>query len=193
VLIGDLLDASRVSAGTLAVRLEPLELTELIAQVAGDFDEAFTARQLTWVGPPVGQYLVQADSEHLWRILENLVGNIVKYARPGSCVHADLVRLPGGPAGTIALRLSNLTAEPVFATAEQLTSQFVRGDSARSSEGSGLGLFIADRLARLMGARLALSIEGDRFSATVELPAAAVPVGPAPEWEVLPGLTAARS
>jgi signal transduction histidine kinase len=193
VLIGDLLDASRVSAGTLAVRLEPLELTELIAQVAGDFNEAFIAQQLTWVGPPVGQYLVQADSEHLWRILENLVGNIVKYARPGSCVHADLVRLPGGPPGTIALRLSNLTAEPVFATAEQLTSQFVRGDSARSSEGSGLGLFIADRLARLTGARLAISIEGDRFSATVELSAAAVPVGPAPEWEVLPGLSAVRS
>ncbi len=166
VLIGDLLDASRASAGNLPVRLEPIEVTEILAQIAGDFDEAFAARGLVWVGPAVGHDVVEADGEHLWRILENLVGNVVKYAEPGSCVHADLLRMPGW----VRLQLTNRTAEPIFASAEQLMSQFVRGDASRHNEGSGLGLFIADRLARLMGASLAVAVEGDRFTAAVDLP-----------------------
>jgi signal transduction histidine kinase len=166
VLIGDLLEASRASAGNLPVRLEPIEVTEILGQIAGDFDDAFAARGLTWVGPAAGHDMVEADGEHLWRILENLVGNVVKYAKPGSCVHADLHRLPG----TVRLSISNRTAEPIFASADELLSQFVRGDAARHSEGSGLGLFIADRLARLMGASLTLGVDGDRFTASVDLP-----------------------
>lgn len=174
VLIGDLLDASRASAGNLPVRLEPIEVTEILGQIAGDFDDAFAARGLVWVGPAAGHDVVEADGEHLWRILENLVGNVVKYAKPGSCVHADLHRLPG----IVRLQLTNRTAEPIFATAEQLMSQFVRGDASRHGEGSGLGLFIADRLARLMGASLAVVVDGDRFTATIDLPAGpARPVG----------------
>jgi signal transduction histidine kinase len=167
VLIGDLLEASRASAGNLPVRLEPIEVTEILGQIAGDFDDAFAARELVWVGPRAGHDVVEADGEHLWRILENLVGNVVKYAKPGTCVHADLLRTPG----TVRLSISNRTAEPIFASADELLSQFVRGDAARHSEGSGLGLFIADRLARLMGASLTLAVDGDRFTASVDLPA----------------------
>lgn len=184
VLIGDLLDASRASAGNVPLRLEPIELTEIIGQIAGDFDDAFAARGLVWVGPAPGHHLVEADGEHLWRILENLVGNVVKYAQPGSCVHADLHRLPD----LVRLRLSNRTTEPISATAEELMSQFVRADASRHSEGSGLGLFIADRLARLMGASLSVAVDGDRFTATVDLRAASAP--PVPErpgtWEPAP-------
>jgi signal transduction histidine kinase len=165
-LIGDLLEASRASAGSLPVRLAPIELTEIIAQVAGDADEALAARGLTWVGPPPRHQLVLTDGEHLWRILENLVGNVVKYARSGTCVHAELVEGPG----RLAVRLTNLTDEPLALSAEQLTAQFVRGDVARHTEGSGLGLFISDRLARLIGASLVLAVDGDRFVATVDLP-----------------------
>lgn len=108
---------------------------------------------------------------------------MTKYAKPGTCVHADLVRTPG----TIQLRLSNLTVEPLCVSADQLTGQFVRGDASRHSEGSGLGLFIADRLARLMGATLTITAEGDRFAATVALPIVdpTVPVGSGPGgWPV---------
>ncbi|MEA5052457.1 MAG: HAMP domain-containing sensor histidine kinase [Propionicimonas sp.] len=175
VLIGDLLDASRASAGNLPVRLAPLELTEILAQIAGDFDAALTARHLTWVGPGTVHAHVLADGEHLWRILENLLGNVTKYAKPGTCVHADLERTPG----VVALRLSNLTPEPLDLPADQLTAQFVRGDAARHSEGSGLGLFIADRLARLMNATLTVAADADRFAVTVTLPAARPAVVPA--------------
>lgn len=168
VLIGDLLEASRASAGSLAVNLRPIDLTELLAQVAGDFDEALTARELTWIGPPPERVWVQADGDHLWRVLENLVGNVVKYAKPGSCVHADLVR----SASTVALKLTNQTLEPLLVSGDELIAQFSRGDSSRHTEGSGLGLFIADRLARLMGASLGVTVDGTRFTASVQIPVA---------------------
>ncbi|MGC3952951.1 MAG: HAMP domain-containing sensor histidine kinase [Propionicimonas sp.] len=177
VLIGDLLEASRASAGTLVVRLQPIDLTELLAQVAGDLDEALAARQITWIGPPPGPVWVQADGEQLWRILENLVGNVTKYAKPGSCAHAELFRTPT----TVVLRLANLTAEPLLVPGEELIAQFARGDASRHAEGSGLGLFIADRLAQLMGASLRVSVDGTHFAAVVELPAA---VPAADGWSV---------
>lgn len=166
VLVGDLLEASRVSAGAIGVRLEPIELTEILGQVAGDFDAAFAARELEWVSSPAAPCLVSADGAQLWRVLENLVGNVVKYARPGSVVHADVLVLPG--AG--AIRLRNRMDVPLAVAPEALTAQFVRGDAARHDEGSGLGLFIADRLARLMGASLRVDVDGADFVATVTLP-----------------------
>ena len=168
VLIGDLLEASRASAGAVAVRLEPIELTEILGQVAGDFDAAFAARELEWVAPAVPPTLVLADGALLWRILENLVGNAVKYSRPGGVVRAEVLVL----SGSAAIRLSNPMAAPLAVPPEALTAQFVRGDAARHGEGSGLGLFIADRLARLMGASLSLEADGHDFVATITLPLA---------------------
>ncbi len=171
-LIGDLLDASRASAGNLPVRLQPIGIAEIVSQVAGDFDDALSARRLSWVGPPPSADVVLADGEHLWRVLENLVGNACKYSAPGSCVHADLDRAPHW----LRLRISNRAAEPLTARAEELTAQFVRGDTSRTGEGSGLGLFIADRLTELMGGRLTVTVDQNRFTAAVELPVAAASV-----------------
>ncbi|MFT4297223.1 MAG: HAMP domain-containing sensor histidine kinase [Micropruina sp.] len=168
-LINDLLDASRASAGNLPVRLQPIGITEILSQVAGDFDDALTGRRLTWIGPPPSGELVWADGEHLCRVLENLVGNAAKYAAPGSCVHAELDRSPHW----LRLRIANRTVEPLTVRPGELTAQFVRGDASRSSEGSGLGLFIADRLTGLMGGRLTVTVDQDRFTAAVELPVAA--------------------
>lgn len=165
-LIGDLLDASRASAGNLPVRLQPIGISEIVSQVAGDFDDALNARRLTWVGPPPATDVVLADGEHLYRVLENLIGNAAKYAAPGSCVHADLDRAPHG----LRLRISNRTSEPLSVRPAELTAQFVRGDTSRHGDGSGLGLFIADRLTALMAGRLTVTVDQDRFTAAVELP-----------------------
>lgn len=89
-----------------------------------------------------------------------------KYAAPGSCVHADLDRAPHG----LRLRISNRTSEPLLVRPAELTAQFVRGDTSRHGDGSGLGLFIADRLTALMAGRLTVTVDQDRFIAAVELP-----------------------
>lgn len=173
VLIGDLLEASRVSSGAVPVRLQVLDVVELLGQIAGDLDEALAARDLVWQGPPPGRVPVLADGEHLWRILENLLGNVAKHARPGTAVRAG-VETSVEPVGRGVVRLSlvNVVAQPLSVPAEELVTRFTRGDAARRTEGSGLGLFIADRLAGLMGASLHLSVAGEHFVARVDLPAA---------------------
>lgn len=168
VLIDDLLDASRASSGALPVRLQPIGITEILSQVAGDCDDALAARRLTWIGPPPAGDVVLADGEHLWRVLENLIGNAAKYAAPDSCVHAELDRTPHW----LRLRIANRTTEPLSVQPGDLTAQFVRGDASRHGDGNGLGLFIADRLTGLMGGRLTVAVDADRFTAAVELPVA---------------------
>lgn len=176
VLIGDVLDASRVSAGAVKVAPEPIELTEILGQLSGDFDAPLANRELTWVFTPSAPCLVITDGALLWRILENLVGNVVKHAQPCTEVQVDVIRLPQH--GVIQLR--NQLAAPLEVAPEALTEQFVRGDQARHGEGSGLGLFIADRLARVMGASLRVHTDGNSFIATVTLPLAVQPSLTAP-------------
>ena len=171
VLIGDVLDASRVSAGTVEVNPGAIELNEILGQVAGDLEPAFAGRDLTWVSAPSAPCVVSADGALLWRILENLVGNVAKHARPSSEVHAEVLALPQGG----AIRLRNQLDAPLTVAPETLTGQFVRGDQARHGEGGGLGLFIADRLATTMGATLRIETEGTEFLATVTLPYATQP------------------
>lgn len=182
VLIGDLLDASRASAGSLPVHREVLDLAEMLGQIVGDHDDDLAARDLAWVGPDTGpagerdsgRALVTADGEHLRRILENLLGNVVKYARPGTTVHAGIDR-QAERSGVVRLRLTNVMARRLAVPAAELVGQFTRGDAARTGEGSGLGLFIADRLAALLGGRLALDADDETFVATLDLPGPGAP------------------
>ncbi|OJX97952.1 MAG: hypothetical protein BGO96_13725 [Micrococcales bacterium 73-15] len=177
VLIGDLLDASRASAGSLPVHREVLDLAEMLGQIVGDHDDDLAARDLTWVGPDAGpagepgrgRALVTADGEHLRRILENLLGNVVKYARPGTTVRASIDR-PAERSGVVRLRLANVMARRLAVPAAELVGQFTRGDAARTGDGSGLGLFIADRLTALLGGRLTLDADDETFVATLDLP-----------------------
>ena len=111
------------------------------------------------VTKPEEPVYVQADPRHLWRILDNLMNNILKYAQPGTRVYLNLER-EGGKA---ALSFRNISAQPLNIRPEELTERFVRGDSARSTEGSGLGLAIAASLAKLQGIDLDLSVDGDLF------------------------------
>ena len=159
-LTDDLVEASKASTGSLPVAPEKLELGVLLDQTAGEYGERLTEKQLELrVTKPEEPVYVWADPRHLWRILDNLMSNVLKYALPGTRVYLDLTR-EGGKA---ALSFRNISAQPLNVRAEELTERFVRGDSARSTEGSGLGLAIAASLAKLQGIELALAVDGDLF------------------------------
>jgi len=159
-LTDDLVEASKASTGNLPVAAEKLELGVLLDQTAGEYGERLTAKNLDLrVSKPEEPVYVQADPRHLWRILDNLMNNILKYAQPGTRVYLNLER-NGGKA---ALSFRNISAQPLNVRPEELTERFVRGDSARSTEGSGLGLAIAASLAKLQGIDLDLSVDGDLF------------------------------
>ncbi len=159
-LTDDLVEASKASTGNLPVAAEKLELGVLLDQTAGEYGERLAAKSLDLrVTKPEEPMYVQADPRHLWRILDNLMNNILKYAQPGTRVYLNLER-EGGKA---ALSFRNISAQPLNVRPEELTERFVRGDSARSTEGSGLGLAIAASLAKLQGIDLDLSVDGDLF------------------------------
>lgn len=159
-LTDDLVEASKASTGNLPVAAEKLELGVLLDQTAGEYGERLAAKSLDLrVTKPEEPVYVQADPRHLWRILDNLMNNILKYAQPGTRVYLNLER-NGGKA---ALSFRNISAQPLNIRPEELTERFVRGDSARSTEGSGLGLAIAASLAKLQNIDLDLSVDGDLF------------------------------
>ena len=102
----------------------------------------------------------------MWRILENLLSNILKYSMPGSRVYINISKSPTDG----ILTIKNISALPLEIPAEQLTERFVRGDMSRTTEGSGLGLSIAQSLANMQGGKLDIQIDGDLFKVIVEIP-----------------------
>ena len=163
-LTADLVDASKASSGALPVNLEKLDLGELLRQSAGEYTEKFAAAGIAPVLlVPEGETYVTADGRLLWRVLDNLLGNAVKYAQSGTRLYLELVQ----DETETVLTLKNISREPLNIPAEELMERFVRGDGSRHTDGSGLGLSIAKSLMELMGGKLALTLDGDLFKAAL--------------------------
>ena len=166
-LTTDLVDASKASSGALPVNLEKIDLGELLRQSAGEYTEKFAAADITPVlNVPEEETYVTADGRLLWRVLDNLLGNAVKYAQGGTRLYLELTP---GETETV-LTLKNISREPLNIPAEELMERFVRGDGSRHTDGSGLGLSIANSLMELMGGKLTLTLDGDLFKAALVFP-----------------------
>lgn len=166
-LTTDLVDASKASSGALPVNLEKIDLSELLRQSAGEYTEKFAAANITPVlNVPEAETYVTADGRLLWRVLDNLLGNAVKYAQSGTRLYLELSQ---NETETV-LTLKNISREPLNIPAEELMERFVRGDGSRHTDGSGLGLSIANSLMELMGGKLTLTLDGDLFKAALVFP-----------------------
>ncbi len=166
-LTEDLVEASKASTGTLTVNPERLGVVQLVSQALGEYTEKLSAAQLfPVVSMPEEEVYVQADGRHFWRILDNLMGNCVKYAMTGTRVYLDVISWDG----YVTLSLKNISAGQLNIPAEQLMERFVRGDESRTTEGSGLGLSIARSLTELQGGLFRLEVDGDLFKAVVSFP-----------------------
>jgi signal transduction histidine kinase len=167
VLISDLMDATKAATGNLAVNMQGVDLSEIVGQIAGEFDDQFAGCDLSFVlRQPDEPVFVDADRNHLWRVLENLFGNAAKYSLPGTRVFAEIALRDG----KTSLTLKNTSKTPIDLPTENLTEQFMRGDYSRQTEGSGLGLHIAKSLVELMGGSLEICVSGDLFEAEVVFP-----------------------
>ena len=159
-LIEDLMEASKASTGNLPVNPEVCDATVVLTQIVGEFSEKAEANQLEMVvecpQPPVEIYV---DGRHLWRIIDNLMGNICKYAQPGTRVYVTLEKFHG----MVIMTFRNISKDRLKMTSEELFGRFVRGDSSRNTEGHGLGLSIAKSLTELMHGNLAVQMDGDLF------------------------------
>lgn len=167
-LIDDLMDASKASTGNLTVTMAPCELGVLLEQCAGEYGEKLLASDLELVvNKPEGAVTIMADGRHMWRILDNLLNNVCKYAQKGTRVYLSLERREGKAVVT----LRNISASMLNVSGEELMERFVRGDASRSTEGSGLGLNIAKSLTELQNGELAITVDGDLFKVTLSFDA----------------------
>lgn len=166
-LTEDLVEASKASTGSLEVDLRRTDVNVLLSQSAAEYADRLRAQDLTLVlRPAEGEALVLADGRLLWRIFENLLGNIVKYALPGTRVYLSCT----AQERQVQIVFRNISREPLDVPPEELIERFVRGDAARSTEGSGLGLAIANSLTGLQHGTFALDLDGDLFKVTLTFP-----------------------
>lgn len=166
-LTEDLVEASKASSGNLKLEMANIDFVEMIHQTNGEFAEKFEIRHLSLVPSLPGEsILIEADGRRLWRVLENLYNNAFKYAMENSRVYADIFTKEEW----VYFTLKNISENPLNIRADELTERFVRGDVARTTEGSGLGLSIAKSLTQLQGGSFELYIDGDLFKAEIGFP-----------------------
>ena len=167
-LITDLIDASKASTGVVKLHMEKLDCGVLLSMAAGEYEERFQEKQIEFhiekkTEKPL---MITADSRQLWRVFDNLLTNMVKYSQVNTRAYVDLVEENGSIKGIFR----NTSAAMLHVSAEELMQRFVRGDSSRSTEGSGLGLSIARSLTQLMGGDFQLFVDGDLFKVEVAFP-----------------------
>jgi signal transduction histidine kinase len=168
-LIEDLVEASKASTGNLEVKLAPCEIGVLLTQAAGEYEQRLQEAGLTLlVKKPDTSLQILADGRRLWRVFDNLLGNICKYALSGTRVYLTLEEKSGG--GMVTVAFKNTSRDPLDIPADELTARFVRGDASRSTEGNGLGLSIAQSLTALQNGKMEITVDGDLFKVTLTFP-----------------------
>lgn len=166
-LIEDLVEASKASTGNLTVHFQPTDVNVLLSQSSGEYQERLAARDLSLVLTPAEEApWISADGQLLWRVFENLLSNAQKYAMSGTRVYLSCQATEDA----VNVTFRNISATPLNISAEELMDRFVRGDAARSTEGSGLGLSIARDLTQLQHGRFDLTIDGDLFKVVLTFP-----------------------
>ena len=163
-LVEDLVEASKASTGNLTVNMTECDVGVLLQQTVGEYDEKLEKADLkAIVNCPEEPVKIMADGRYMWRVFDNLMNNICKYSQSGTRIYLGLESIDGKAVVTF----KNISRVPLNISADELMERFVRGDSSRSTEGSGLGLSIARSLTELQHGTLSLSIDGDLFKATL--------------------------
>lgn len=164
VLTEDVVEASKASTGNIKLEMNDIDFVEMVQQVIGEFEEKFQEKNLTMMVHFTDEpSIIYADGQRMWRVLENVFGNVVKYAMEGTRVYAEI----SNRNKKVTFSLKNISAQPLNISADELTERFIRGDVARNTEGSGLGLSIAKSLTELQGGEFKLYLDGDLFKVMI--------------------------
>ena len=170
VLIEDLFEASKVSSGSIELVIERIDIAALLRQALGEFDEKISKSPLTFKSNiPVEKVFLNLDGKRTWRVFENLIGNALKYSQPDSRVYIDLIEKET----TVDIIIKNMSSYELNFDVNEIFERSKRGDKARSTEGSGLGLSIAKSIVELQGGHMKIDIDGDLFKVTTTFEKAA--------------------
>ncbi|MCR5416737.1 MAG: HAMP domain-containing histidine kinase [Pseudobutyrivibrio sp.] len=164
-LIEDLIEASKASTGNIKFNIEDINAVVLLNQSIGEFTDRLKENNINIVTNfPEKDYYLKADNRYLWRVFDNIMSNIVKYAQPNTRAYIDL----RDAENKIEFGFRNISKEELNISADELMERFVRGDKSRYTDGNGLGLSIARSLTESMGGAMNISIDGDLFKVTIQ-------------------------
>ncbi len=166
-LIEDLVEASKASTGNVKLVMTKINMSEMVEQVFGEYEEALASLQLDLrYNTPEEPVFVTADGQKTYRVIENLFSNVKKYTMPGTRVYLDV----SVEDRFAVIAMKNISRDEMNFDVSRLTERFVRGDESRSTEGSGLGLSIAKSLTELQGGKFDISVDGDLFKVVIKMP-----------------------
>ncbi|MEH7123426.1 HAMP domain-containing sensor histidine kinase [Bacillus sp. JJ1773] len=166
-LTDDLFEAAKASSGNIPVQLERIDIGSLINQGLGEVSDKIEELGLEFrFNYPKEKVYIQADGKLLWRSIENVLSNIFKYALRGSRVYIDIEDV----GNEILLTFKNISAYELNISADELMERFKRGDESRSSQGSGLGLSIAESLTEIQKGKFMIQVDGDLFKTMIYMP-----------------------
>ena len=166
-LVVDLVDASKASSGVLKLDMKPMKIDVLLEQIAGEYLERLSGNNLELImRKPEESIQIMADGQRIYRVFDNLMNNICKYALPNTRVYLLLERNED----TAIISFKNISATELDMSANDLMERFVRGDKSRNTEGSGLGLSIAESLTKLQNGEFNIQLDGDLFKIVITFP-----------------------
>ena len=167
MLIDDLFEASKMASGAVELNIEKVDVTSLLQQSLAELDEKINNSSLTFkLKMPSEKIYANLDGKKTWRVFENLINNILKYALPKTRVYIELIEQDS----KIIITMKNISSYEMDFDNEEIFERFIRGDKSRNTEGSGLGLSIAKSILELQGGTLSVEIDGDLFKAKVIIP-----------------------
>ena len=159
-LTEDLIEASKASSGNVKLNLETINVSELLKQATGEFEDKFKEKNLELVmNLPEEKVLIKADNRYMYRIIENIFSNVSKYSMEYSRLYIDMIEKEQ----TVQIEVKNISKDVLNISEEELMRRFVRGDKSRTTEGSGLGISISKSLTELQNGTFAIKIDGDLF------------------------------
>ena len=163
-LTEDLIEASKASSGNIKLNIERINVIELVKQISGEFEDRFKAKGLEEILTlPEEEIFINADGRYMYRVLENIYSNAAKYALENTRVYMDIIPKQK----TVVIQMKNVSKEKLNISVDELMQRFVRGEASRNTEGSGLGLSIANSLTELQGGKFHIYLDGDLFKVTI--------------------------
>ena len=166
-LVVDLVDASKASSGVLTVDMQPMNIDVLLEQIAGEYMERLSVNHLDLIiRKPEESIQIMADGQRIYRVFDNLMNNICKYALANTRVYLILEKQKD----KAVIYFKNISATELDMSSNDLMERFVRGDKSRNTEGSGLGLSIAESLTKLQNGEFEIQMDGDLFKVIITFP-----------------------
>ena len=164
VLIEDLFEMSKASSGNITMNLQEVEVTSLMKQTLLELEDKIQDANLMIRRQfPAHKVILKLDSERTFRVFDNLILNMTKYAMPGTRAYIEIL----DQSEVVQIVFKNMSADELCVSAQELTERFVRGDQSRHTEGSGLGLAISKSFVELQGGSLDIQIDGDLFKVII--------------------------